>query len=113
MPCNSIFLLIIFHKKSVYLDNMSQQSSNVLIFYSTVSAIEWDSYTTDMLCEADKILVHGRPLRQYFDKCLSRIIENLKAQSDAVNKAIRLRVEEYQEVIKKLNNQKAEVRIVL
>lgn len=81
----------------------------VLIFYSTVSVIEWDRFTSDIITEADKTLVNGRPIRAFFDKCLNKMIEDLKAQSDAVNQAIRLRVDEYMEVIEKLNKQKAEV----
>jgi hypothetical protein len=75
--------------------------------------MEWDQYTSDILRKTDQILIECRPIRLIFDQCLNNIIENLRAQSDVVNKAFKLRVNEYQVIIEKLTKQKAEVRVVL
>lgn len=56
------------------------------------------------------MLVDGRPIRAFFDKTLSKMIEDLVTRSNAVDQAIRLRVDEYREVIEKLNKQRIEVR---
>lgn len=77
--------------------------------FRDISAAQWDRFTTDIISAANKFLVEGRPIRAFFDKCLSKMIDDLLAQSNAVDQAFRLRVEEYQEVIDKLNKQKVEV----
>lgn len=71
--------------------------------------MEWDRFTTDNISAANRVLVEGRPIRAYFDKCLSKMIEDLVSQSNAVDEAIRLRVEEYREATEKLQQQKVEV----
>jgi hypothetical protein len=53
--------------------------------------------------------VDGRPIRAFFDKCLNKMFEDLVGQSAAVDLAFKLRVEEYLEVIEKLNEQRVEV----
>lgn len=75
--------------------------------------MEWDRFTSDNITEADKILVDGRPIRTFFENCLKKMTEDLNAQSDVVNQAIQLRVDEYREVIEKLNKQKSEVCFIL
>lgn len=72
--------------------------------------MEWDHFTLDIISSANKVLVDGRPIRAYFDKCLTKMIDDLMGQSNAIDLALKLRVEEYQEVIKKLKHQKIEVR---
>jgi len=74
--------------------------------------MEWDRFTVDIISEANKFLAEGRPIRAYFDKCLIKMFDDLVIQSNAVDEAFRLRVEEYQEVIDKLNKQRAEVRTI-
>lgn len=76
---------------------------------STISTTEWDRFTLDIISAANKILVDGRPIRAFFDKCLNKMFNDLVSQSDAVNSAFRLRVEEYLEVIEKLNKERDEV----
>lgn len=78
-------------------------------FSSVISIMEWDHFTADNISSANKVLVEGRPIRAYFDKCLSKMIEDLVAQSNAVDEAISLRVDEYREAVEKLNRQKTEV----
>lgn len=80
------------------------------LFSRKISAEEWDRYTTDIIAEANGVLVSGRPIRAFFDKCLSKMIEDLVAQSNAVDRAFQCRIEEYQEVIDKLDQQRVEVR---
>lgn len=80
--------------------------------FRDISEAEWDRFTTDIITAANKVLVEGRPIRAYFDKCLSKMIDDLVAQSNAVDEALRLRVDEYQEVIDKLNDQKVEVCVI-
>lgn len=75
-----------------------------------ITVAEWDRFTLDIISTANKILVEGRPLRAYFDKCLSKMIEDLVVQANAVDQAFQLRAEEYREVIEKLNKQKTDVR---
>lgn len=72
---------------------------------------EWDRYTLDIMSAAKRALVAGRPIRAYFEKCLSKIIDDLTLQANAVDKALALRIDEYHEVIEKFKNQKAEVRL--
>lgn len=67
----------------------------------------------DIIESANKVLVEGRPIRAFFDKCLSKMVEDLVAQSNAVNEAFRLRCDEYREVIDKLNKQRVDVCICL
>lgn len=76
---------------------------------STISTTEWDRFTLDIISAANKVLVDGRPIRAFFDKCLNKMFNDLVGQSDAINLAFRLRVEEYLEVIEKLNKQRDEV----
>lgn len=80
-----------------------------MLYFSTITVSEWDQYTLDIMSEANKALVAGRPIRAYFEKCLSKIIDDLTAQANAVDKAFALRVEEYHEVIEKFKKQKTEV----
>ncbi|XP_022164083.1 tektin-1-like [Myzus persicae] len=75
---------------------------------ATISTTEWDRFTLDIISAANKVLVDGRPIRAFFDKCLNKMINDLVGQSDTVNLAFRLRVEEYLEVIEKLNKQRDE-----
>lgn len=82
-------------------------------FSRKISLAEWDRFTADIIESANKVLVEGRPIRAYFDKCLSKMVEDLVAQSNAVNQAFRLRCDEYREVIDKLNKQKVDVRMWL
>jgi len=63
----------------------------------------------DIISEANKVLVDVRPIRAFFDKTLSKMIEDLVTQSNVVNQAIRLRVDEYRDVIEKLNKERVEV----
>lgn len=72
--------------------------------------MEWDRYTSENISAANKGLVEGRPIRAYFDKCLSKMIDDLTAQSNAVDQAFKLRVQEYREVIEQLNRQRVQVR---
>jgi hypothetical protein len=78
-----------------------------------ISMIEWDCFTSDIITKADKVLVDGRPIRAFFDKCLNKMTEDLKVQSDIVNQAIRLRVDEYEQMVENLNKQKTEVCVIL
>lgn len=78
-------------------------------FLSVVSVMEWDRFTLDIISSANKVLVDGRPIRAYFDKCLIKMIDDLMNQSNTIDQALKLRVEEYQEIIKKLKHQKIEV----
>lgn len=71
--------------------------------------MEWQHFTSDIMSEANKVLVEGRPIRAFFDKTLNKMIDDLVNQSNAVDQAIRLRVEEYREVIDKLKKQRHEV----
>lgn len=71
--------------------------------------MEWQNFTLEIMLEANKVLVDGRPIRAFFDKTLSKMINDLVDQSKAVDQAIRLRVEEYREVINKLKKQRREV----
>lgn len=79
-------------------------------FPSIISVMEWDRFTLDIISTANKVLVDGRPIRAYFDKCLTKMINDLMDQANVVDQALKLRVDEYQEVIKKLKHQKIEVR---
>lgn len=78
---------------------------------SKISAEEWDQYSSDNIAAANETLISGRPLRAYFDKCLNKMIEDLVEQSNVVNEALRQRAEEYRDIIEKLYQQQAEVRI--
>lgn len=71
--------------------------------------MEWQNFTSEIMSEANKVLVEGRPIRAFFDKTLNKMINDLVDQSKAVDQAIGLRVEEYREVIDKLKKQKHEV----
>ncbi|CAH1736529.1 unnamed protein product [Aphis gossypii] len=75
---------------------------------ATISTTEWDQFTLDIVSAANKVLVDGRPIRAFFDKCLNKMFEDLVSQSAAVDLAFKLRVEEYLEVIEKLNEQRVE-----
>ncbi|KAF0754187.1 tektin-1-like [Aphis craccivora] len=75
---------------------------------ATISTTEWDQFTLDIISAANKVLVDGRPIRAFFDKCLNKMFEDLVSQSAAVDLAFKLRVEEYLEVIEKLNEQRVE-----
>ncbi|XP_025194931.1 tektin-1-like [Melanaphis sacchari] len=75
---------------------------------ATISTSEWDWFTLDIISAANKILVDSRPIRVFFDKCLDKMLEDLVGQSAAVDLAFKLRVEEYVEVIDKLNEQRIE-----
>ncbi|XP_060851008.1 tektin-1-like [Rhopalosiphum padi] len=75
---------------------------------ATISTTEWDRFTLDIISAANKVLVDGRPIRAFFDKCLNKMFEDLVGQSAAVDLAFKLRVEEYLEVIEKLNEQRVE-----
>lgn len=57
------------------------------------------------------MLVDGRPIRAYFDKCLSKMINDLVCQSDKVDQAFKSRVLEYLAVIEKLRIQRDEVSV--
>ncbi|XP_026805473.1 tektin-1-like [Rhopalosiphum maidis] len=75
---------------------------------ATISTTEWDQFTLDIISAANKVLVDGRPIRAFFDKCLNKMFKDLVGQSAAVDLAFKLRVEEYLEVIEKLNKQRVE-----
>lgn len=79
---------------------------------SVISVMEWDRFTLDIISAANKVLSDGRPIRAYFDNCLTKMIEDLTRQSNEVDRAIKLRVEEYREVIEKLKLQRVEVRYI-
>lgn len=89
----------------MYFSDFSRQTTR------KIPAAEWDRYTTDIIAEANRVLVDGRPIRAFFDNCLSKMIEDLVAQSKAVDQAFQRRVEEYQEVIDKLDQQRIEVSV--
>lgn len=80
-----------------------------IAFFSIIPVTEWDSFTSDIISAANKVLVNGRPIRAFFDKTLSKMIDDLVTQSNAVDRAIKLRVDEYRDVIDKLNYQRIEV----
>jgi len=77
--------------------------------YREISFTKWDQFTTDIILAASKVLIDGRPIRAYFDKCLSKIINDLVSQSDEVEQAFKSRVQEYLAVIEKLSKQRDEV----
>jgi len=58
------------------------------------------------------VLIVGRPIRAYFDQCLSNIFKTLVHQSDQVEQAFKLRVEEYLAVIENLSKQRDEVSTI-
>jgi hypothetical protein len=58
------------------------------------------------------VLINGRPIRAYFDQCLSNIIKTLVYQSDKVEQAFKLRVGEYLDVIENLSKQRDEVSTI-
>ncbi|XP_050437299.1 tektin-1-like [Adelges cooleyi] len=86
---------------------ISVVNSNDIFAPAKISGEEWDRYSLNNITAANKTLVEGRPLRAFFDKCLSKMIDDLHRQSSAVDEALRLRSEEYREMIAKLHQQRA------
>lgn len=74
-----------------------------------ISFTKWDQFTTDIILAASKVLIDGRPIRAYFDKTLTKIINDLVSKSDEVEQAFKSRVDEYVAVIEKLSKQRDEV----
>jgi len=74
-----------------------------------ISFTKWDQFTTDIILAASKVLIDGRPIRAYFDKTLTKIINDLVSQSNEVEQAFQSRVDEYVAVIEKLSKQRDEV----
>lgn len=79
------------------------------MFLSKISVEECDRFTFDIILAAKRVLVEARPIRFFLDKSFSKILNNLVTQSNVVNEALRMRAMEYQEVIEKFKNQRAEV----
>lgn len=66
-----------------------------------------------MILEANQVLIDARPVRLVFDQTFSKVVKDLTNQAETVNKAFRLRVADYRDVIEKLTNQKVEVRTII
>ncbi|VVC36171.1 Tektin [Cinara cedri] len=73
-----------------------------------ISVEEWNRFTFDIILAANRVLVQARPVRSFFDKIFSKILNDLVTQSNMVDQAFRLRVEEYREMIEKFKNQRLE-----
>lgn len=78
-------------------------------FFSKISVKEWNRFTSDIILAANQELVQARPIRSFFDKSFSKMLSDLVAQSNAVDRALRSRVEEYRRVIDKFKNHRTEV----
>ncbi|XP_026819122.1 tektin-1-like [Rhopalosiphum maidis] len=93
------------NEKSIELSILKDKN---LIKPAEISLTKWDRFTSDIILEASRVLINGRPIRAYFDKCLNNIIKRLVSQSDEVEQAFKLRVEEYLIVIENLSKQRDE-----
>ncbi|XP_025202987.1 tektin-1-like [Melanaphis sacchari] len=93
------------NEKSVELSILNDKN---IIKPAEISFSKWDKFTSDIILAASKILIDGRPIRAYFDKCLNKMINDLVSQSNEVEEAFKSRVQEYLAVIEKLSKQRDE-----
>ncbi|VVC26078.1 Tektin [Cinara cedri] len=95
-----------FNEKNIDLCILDDQH---VIEEAKVSLTNWNRYSTELILAANQALVESRPTRVSFDNISTKLIADLAVQAEVVNKAIRLRVVDYQEVIVKLKTQRAEI----
>ncbi|KAL1132235.1 hypothetical protein AAG570_010192 [Ranatra chinensis] len=84
--------------------NLSTYHGSAPLDPANITQEEWIAHSQQIIDDAQKELVSGRPIRAYVDVLLKQVIEDLWKQYDIVNEAFRRRIQEYKDLKEKLEN---------